>query len=63
METELFGPIVTIYIYNDKDYIKTLKLVDSTSIYALTGSIFSRDRNAIIEAFKHFKKFCWEFLY
>ena len=50
METELFGPIVTIYIYNDKDYIKTLKLVDSTSIYALTGSIFSRDRNAIIEA-------------
>ena len=37
---KLFGPIVTIYVYNDKDFEKTLKLIDKTSDYALTGAIF-----------------------
>ena len=55
METELFGPIVTIYLYKDNDYSKTLKLVDSSSIYALTGSVFSKNRNAIIEALNTLK--------
>ncbi|MBX7202121.1 MAG: L-glutamate gamma-semialdehyde dehydrogenase [Bacteroidia bacterium] len=44
---ELFGPVVTIYVYPDDAYEKTLKLVDGTSVYALTGSIISRDRYAI----------------
>ncbi len=52
METELFGPVVTIYIYEDADWAKTLKLVDETSEYALTGAIFSTDRYAIAEATK-----------
>lgn len=52
METELFGPVVTIYVYEDKDWSKTLKLVDSTSEYALTGAVLSRDRYAIDEATK-----------
>ncbi len=52
METELFGPIVTIYIYEDKDWSKTLKLVDSTSEYALTGAVIATDRYAIEEATK-----------
>lgn len=52
METELFGPVVTIYIYEDKYWSKTLKLVDSTSEYALTGAVLSRDRYAIDEATK-----------
>jgi len=52
METELFGPIVTIYIYEDKDWSKTLKLVDETSEYALTGAVFSKDRYAVVEASK-----------
>ncbi len=52
METELFGPVVTIYIYEDKDWSKTLKLVDSTSEYALTGAVLSTDRYAIDEATK-----------
>ncbi|MGF1560033.1 MAG: L-glutamate gamma-semialdehyde dehydrogenase [Flavobacteriaceae bacterium] len=52
METELFGPVVTIYVYADKDWGKTLKLVDSTSEYALTGAILSTDRYAIDEATK-----------
>lgn len=47
---EVFGPVLTMYFYEDKDYKKTLKLVSETSPYALTGSIFSVDREAIIEA-------------
>ncbi len=52
METELFGPVVTIYVYEDKDWAETLQLVDQTSEYALTGAVFSRDRYAITEATK-----------
>jgi 1-pyrroline-5-carboxylate dehydrogenase len=47
METELFGPVVTIYIYEDAKWEETLELVDTTSEYALTGAIFSQDRYAI----------------
>lgn len=50
METELFGPVMTIYIYEDKKWAETLELVDTTSEYALTGAIFSQDRYAIEEA-------------
>ena len=50
METELFGPVMTIYVYEDKKWHETLQLVDSTSEYALTGAIFSQDRYAIEEA-------------
>ena len=52
MVEEIFGPILTIYIYEDADWEKTLKLVDSTSPYSLTGSIFAQDRYAIEEAYK-----------
>ena len=44
---EIFGPVVTIYIYQDENFEETLHLVDSTSPYALTGSIFAKDRYAI----------------
>ena len=50
METELFGPVITIYVYEDAKWSETLKLVDETSEYALTGAIFSQDRYAIVEA-------------
>jgi len=52
METELFGPVVTVYVYEDKDWSKTLKLVDETSEYALTGAVLAKDRYAIDEATK-----------
>lgn len=52
METELFGPVVTVYVYEDKDWSNTLKLVDETSEYALTGAVLSGDRYAIDEATK-----------
>ena len=52
METELFGPVVTIYVYEDADWAETLQLVDQTSEYALTGAIFSTDRYAVAEATK-----------
>lgn len=47
---ELFGPVVTIYVYKDDEFEATLELVNSTSIYALTGSIFSKDRYAVDQA-------------
>ena len=49
---EIFGPILSVYVYEDKDWKETLKLVDETSPYSLTGSIFSQDRYAIDEAYK-----------
>jgi 1-pyrroline-5-carboxylate dehydrogenase len=49
---EIFGPVITIYVYEPKDWKATLELVDSTSEYALTGAIFSTDRYAIEEASK-----------
>ena len=47
METELFGPVLTVHVYKDSDYEQTLDLCDRTSPYALTGAIFGRDRRAI----------------
>ncbi len=47
MEEEIFGPVMTIYVYDDADYEKTLHLCDDTSPYALTGAIFATDRDAI----------------
>lgn len=49
---ELFGPVLTIHVYDENKFEETLKLVDSTSIYALTGSIISQDRYAIETATK-----------
>ena len=50
LKTELFGPVLTIYVYEDNTWAETLKLVDETSIYALTGAIFSNCRYAAVEA-------------
>ncbi len=52
MEKELFGPLVTIYVYDDSKWSQTLELVDRTSSYALTGAVFSQDRYAVDEALK-----------
>jgi 1-pyrroline-5-carboxylate dehydrogenase len=50
MQEELFGPVVTTYVYPEREWHETLDLVESTSPYALTGAIFSEDRGAIDEA-------------
>lgn len=50
MTTELFGPVVTVYVYKDDKWSETLNLVDTTSAYGLTGAVFSHDRYAIEEA-------------
>jgi 1-pyrroline-5-carboxylate dehydrogenase len=47
MEEEIFGPVLTVYVYPESAYEETLRLCDSTSPYALTGSVFGRDRRAI----------------
>jgi 1-pyrroline-5-carboxylate dehydrogenase len=49
---EIFGPVLSFYVYDDNRFEDTLKICDSTSPYALTGSIISQDRNAIIKASK-----------
>lgn len=50
MSQELFGPVLTIYVYEDQDWTAVLDIVDKTSIYALTGAVIAQDRYAIEEA-------------
>ncbi len=50
MAEEIFGPVLTVYCYEDRDLDKVLDLCNTTSPYALTGSIFARDRQAVGEA-------------
>ncbi len=50
MEEEIFGPVMSIYVYEDKDFEAALKLCDETSPYGLTGSIFSQDRYSMVQA-------------
>ncbi|HYM23341.1 MAG TPA: L-glutamate gamma-semialdehyde dehydrogenase, partial [Vicinamibacterales bacterium] len=47
---EIFGPVLTVHVYDDAKWAETLKVVDSTSPYALTGGVFAQDRRAIVEA-------------
>jgi 1-pyrroline-5-carboxylate dehydrogenase len=51
MEEEIFGPVLTVYVYPEAEYTKTLHLCDTTSPYGLTGCIIASDRQAISEAF------------
>jgi len=51
MVEEIFGPVITVYVYDDNKFEETLELCDRTSPYALTGAIFARDRYAIQTAF------------
>lgn len=54
MEEEIFGPVLTIYVY-DESFSEVLRLCDGTSPYALTGAIFAQDRYAILEAMEGLK--------
>jgi 1-pyrroline-5-carboxylate dehydrogenase len=50
MREEIFGPVLSVYVYEDNAWAQTLSLVDSTSPYALTGAVFAQERSAIISA-------------
>lgn len=50
MEEEIFGPVLTIYVYEDDKFVETLEEANKTSIYALTGAIFATDRAAVLKA-------------
>lgn len=50
MEEEIFGPVLSVYVYDDEKWAETLHLVDTTSPYGLTGSVISTDRKALNEA-------------
>jgi len=47
---EIFGPVVTVFVYSERNWLPTLELIDQTSPYALTGSVMANDRHAIDEA-------------
>ena len=47
MREEIFGPVITIYVYDDNDFEKTLDLIDTSTKYALTGAVLAKDRNII----------------
>ncbi len=47
---EIFGPVLTAYVYDDDRWEETLEIVDETSPYALTGAVFARDRRAVVDA-------------
>jgi 1-pyrroline-5-carboxylate dehydrogenase len=51
MEEEIFGPVLTLYVYDDAKLDETLELCDTTSPYALTGAVFAQDRKAIVKIF------------
>jgi len=53
MEEELFGPVLTIYVYKADEWEEALELVDTTSIYALTGAIFAQDRYVVEQGTKY----------
>ncbi len=50
MTEEIFGPVLTVYVYDDDAYAETLRLCDTSTPYGLTGAIFARDRQAIVQA-------------
>jgi 1-pyrroline-5-carboxylate dehydrogenase len=50
MEEEIFGPVLTLYVYPEEDYEETLRLCDATSPYGLTGAVFAQDRRAVHQA-------------
>ena len=52
LEVELFGPVITLHVYPEDRWAETLRLVDETSPYALTGAVFSQDRQAVLEAIR-----------
>ena len=52
---ELFGPVVTVHVYDESKWLETLDVVDQTSPYALTGAVFARDRGAIQQAMEHLR--------
>ncbi|XP_073344324.1 delta-1-pyrroline-5-carboxylate dehydrogenase, mitochondrial isoform X1 [Pagrus major] len=52
MNEEIFGPVLSVYVYPEKDYREVLQLIDNTSPYALTGAVYAQDKSVIQEAAK-----------
>jgi 1-pyrroline-5-carboxylate dehydrogenase len=55
MTEEIFGPVLTVYVYQDDEFESTLKLCDEATPYGLTGSIFAQEREAIVQAERTFR--------
>ena len=55
MEEEIFGPVLSVYVYPENKWTETLQLLDDTSPYGLTGAVFAQDRHALVEAAQHLR--------
>jgi 1-pyrroline-5-carboxylate dehydrogenase len=55
MLRELFGPVLTVFVYDDAEWDRALDLVDTTGTYALTGAVFAQDRRAVVDAGEHLR--------
>ena len=62
MQEEIFGPVMTIYVYDDNKFDEALELCDTTSPYALTGCIWSQDREALVKMSRQAEERSWKFL-
>jgi len=63
MEEEIFGPVLTVHVYEDEQFEQTLRLCDQTSPYALTGAIFARDRDVLVRACRVLRHAAGNFYY
>ena len=58
MREEIFGPVLTAYVYKDNQYEKVLELIDSSTQFALTGAIFAQDENVLGHTMKRLRQSC-----
>lgn len=58
MREELFGPVLTVYVYKNSEYEKAMELIDTTTPFALTGSIFAQDENVLNKSIARLKQSC-----
>jgi len=63
MQEEIFGPVMTIYVYEDEKFDETLELCDMTSIYALTGAVFAQDREMLVKMSNRLRNTAGNFYY
>jgi 1-pyrroline-5-carboxylate dehydrogenase len=63
IQEEIFGPVLTVYVYEDDKFKETLELCDETSPYGLTGSIFSKERYGLVEAYNTLRYSAGNFYY
>ena len=63
MQDEIFGPVLTIYVYEDEKFDEALELCDTTSMYALTGAVWAQDRTMLVKMANRLRNTAGNFYY